>query len=67
MQLLVGTGLSEAQAEGSADTEILHAMYGLQTLSDAIDAIAQLSNKSPDDLCRLKSVLEEQIFSRIGK
>lgn len=66
MQLLVGTGLSEEQAN-DADTEILHAMYGLQTVSDAIDEIAQLSNKSPDDLSRLKSVLEEFVFSRLRR
>jgi len=67
MQLLVGTGLSEAEAQGSPDSEILHAMYGLQTLDDAIANIAQSVNKSPDDLSRLKYVLDEFVFSKIPR
>jgi hypothetical protein len=65
--LLLGAGLSEEQAEGDGDSAILHAMYGLQTLSDAIAEIARLANRSPEDFSQLEFVLEEHIFSRIKR
>ncbi len=56
--------LSEEQSN-SADTDILCAMYGLQTLTEAINSIAKLSNKKMEDLSKLKTNLEENIFSKI--
>lgn len=57
-------GLSEEQST-LADSEILYAMLGLQTLPDAISNIAKLSNKSLESLHRLKIDLENNIFVKI--
>lgn len=48
-----------------ADSEVLNAMYGLQTLDAAIENITKVSKKSGDELTILKSKLEENIFSKI--
>jgi hypothetical protein len=57
--------LSETQSN-DADSEILFAMYGLQTLPEAIQNIAKLSNKNVSDLSKLQKNLEENIFSKIN-
>ena len=57
-------GLSEEQSV-SADSEILYAMYGLQTSSEAMLNIAKLSNKNINELSQLKNNLENNIFSKI--
>lgn len=56
--------LSEEQ-ENSADSEVLYAMYGLQSLDQAIANIAELSGKQVSELRGLKSDLEENIFNKI--
>lgn len=56
--------LSEEQID-LADSEILYAMFGLQTISDAINNIAKLSNKNVNDISRLKANLENNIFRKI--
>lgn len=56
--------LSEEQ-ENSADSEVLYAMYGLQSLDQAITNIAELSGKQVSELRGLKSDLEENIFNKI--
>ncbi len=48
-----------------ADSEILYAMYGLQTLAIAIENISKISGKSMSDLSKLKTNLENNIFSKI--
>lgn len=48
-----------------ADSEIFYAMHGLQTLTQAINNIAIISNKSVESLTGLKSKLEDRIFSKI--
>lgn len=58
------TGLTPEQSN-SADSEILYAMYGLQTLSEAIANIAKLNNKNINNLSKLKTNLENNIFSKI--
>src|SRR3989344_2518608 len=63
---LVEVGLSAEQPD-SADTEILNAMYGLQTFSEAMANIAKLSNKKVEELSKLRADLENNIFSKIPK
>lgn len=58
------TGLSEDQSI-SADSEILYAMYGLQTLSEAVENIAKLSGKNINDLVKLKKDLDNNILKNI--
>ena len=58
------TTLSEEQSN-LADSEILYAMFGLQTLDNTINNIAKLSNKNVDDLSKLKIKLQDKIFSKI--
>ncbi len=65
--LLLGSGLTDELADGPGDSTILHAMYGLHSLNDAIAEIARLANKSPEDLDELQFVLEEQVFVRISR
>jgi len=59
-------GLSEEQSI-DADSEILYAMYALQTLSDAINNISKLSSKNISDLSKLKTNLDNNIFKNIFK
>ncbi len=47
-----------------ADSEILYAMYMLQTLDTAIENIAKLSGRQTSEFSGLKSKLEEKIFSK---
>lgn len=56
-------GLLEEQAD-LADSEILHTMFCLQSLDDAINNIAKLSNKSINDLSKLKSTVQDNILSK---
>lgn len=65
-KLLKESSLSEDQLT-LADSEILYALYGLQTLSEAITSMAKLSNKNIDSLSDLKLSLEETIFDEIYK
>jgi hypothetical protein len=62
--LLSESGLSEEQSN-DADSEILYTMYGLQTLSGAINNIANISNKNVVDFSKLKENLENSIFNKI--
>ena len=48
-----------------ADSEILYAMYGLQTLSEAIENIARISGKSVGELSNLKDNLQKDVFDKI--
>lgn len=57
-------GLSEEQSN-LADSEILYAMFGLQTLTEAIASIAKLIGKKEGDLYKLETDLGENIFSKI--
>src|SRR3989344_3670927 len=57
-------GLTPEQ-ENLADSEILYAMFDLQTLSNAIENIAKISNKNINDLSKLKDNLKSNIFSKI--
>ncbi len=57
------TGLDEDQSN-EADSEIMYAMYGLQSLDDALGHITKLSGRSLDDLSNLKAQLQESIFSK---
>ncbi len=61
---LTQAGFSEDQSN-LADSEILYAMYGLQTLSDAMKNIAKIVNKSVDDLFSLQTNLDAGIFRKI--
>ena len=61
---LIEAGLSEDQLD-SADSEILYALFGLQTLAETIANIAKFSNKNVNDLSKLKNNLENNIFSKI--
>ncbi len=56
-------GLNDDQSN-SADSEILYAMYCLQSLGDAINNIAKLIGKNATDLSVLRSTLEEKVFSK---
>ncbi|MDP2642012.1 MAG: hypothetical protein Q8P21_01840 [bacterium] len=56
-------GLSEEQMD-LADSEILYTLFGLQTLAVAINNISRLSNKSVEELSKLKSSLENNIFNK---
>lgn len=47
-----------------ADSEILYSMFCLQSLDDAINNIAKLSNKNVNDLDKIKSTLQSEIFSK---
>lgn len=65
---LVENSLAELKLDknitDSADSEILYAMYCLQSLDDAINNIAKLSGKNSSELSGLKSTLQENIFSK---
>ena len=56
-------GLNEEQA-ALADSEILDAMYCLQSLDDAINNIAKLSNKNPNDLSKIRLVIQDNILNK---
>lgn len=61
---LVEAGLSGEQAD-MADSEILYAMYGLQSLDSAINNIAKINSKKPGELTDLTAKLQYKIFSKI--
>src|SRR3990167_9277643 len=56
-------GLNEEQ-ENLADSEILYAMFCLQSLDDAINNIAKLSNKNPNDLSKIRSAVQNNILNK---
>ncbi len=62
--MLSNYSLNEDQSD-SSDSQILYAMYGLQTLDDAITSISKITNKSISELSTLKMGLERSIFSKI--
>jgi hypothetical protein len=62
--ILGEVGLSEEQSI-DADGDIFSSLLGLQTLSEAISNIAELSGKSVNELSELKEKLEEEIFIKI--
>lgn len=62
--LLSGAGLTEENTY-SADSELLYAMFGLQTLDQALSSISANSGKSISDLATLRAELSDQIFSKI--
>ncbi len=63
-QYLKDSNLSEDHID-LAETEILNSMCGLQTLSEAISNISKLTGKNTNDFSKLKSNLEDNIFSKI--
>ncbi len=65
-QYLKEAGLSEEQ-NNLADSEILYAMFGLQSPYDTIGNISKLSGKPTKELMSLKANLEKNIFSKISK
>lgn len=65
-RLLQEAGLSENE-EISADSEILYSLYGLQPLSTAIENIAKLTNRNPENFSNLRMKLEDNIFNKIQK
>ena len=64
--LLSESGLSEEQSN-VADSEILDALFGLQTLTEAINNIAKLSEKNTESFSKLKTDLENNIFDQMPK
>ena len=56
-------GLSEEQAN-LTDSEILYALYCLQSLEEAMNNISQLSGKNVNDLSKLRSIVEDNILSK---
>lgn len=56
-------GLSEDQAN-LADSEILYALFCLQSLDDAINNIAKLSNKNLNDLSKIKLAVQDNILNK---
>jgi hypothetical protein len=55
--------LTEEQAN-LADSELLDVMFCLQSLDNAINNIAKLSNKTVNELSKLKSVVNDKILSK---
>lgn len=55
-------GITNEEQVDSADSEILYAMYCLQTLDEAISHIASLSGKQESALRELKSTLNERVL-----
>jgi len=64
--LLDKVGLTSEQ-KNLADSEILSAMLGLQTLESAIKNISQISGKSADELSVLQKELQERVFDVFEK
>jgi hypothetical protein len=63
-ELLSKSGMNSGLLD-FADSEILNAMYGLQTLDGAIDNISIAANINSEDLLLLKSKLNDYIFSNL--
>ncbi len=59
-------GFSEEQAM-KADSEILYALVGLQTLDSAISKIGDISNSRAENLSLLKEKLQSNIFSKYSE
>lgn len=57
------SGLSEEQAD-LADSEILYAMYCLQSLDEAINNISKLSGKSVESLSKIRATVQDKILSQ---
>lgn len=64
-KLLENAKLSDKQ-NIDADAQILYAMYGLQTLSQAINNIAEICGKNIEYFSKLKNDLGRDIFSKIS-
>ena len=64
--LLKQSGLSGEQAI-SADSEVLYALYGLQTIPTTIANIAKSANKDVNTFSKLKTDLENKVFNNIPK
>lgn len=56
-------GLSEEQAN-LADSEILYTLFCLQSLDDAINNIAKVSNRNANDLSKIRSVIQDNILNK---
>ena len=56
-------GLTEDQRD-LADSEILYALFCLQSLDDAINNIAKLSNKNLNDLSKIKLAVQDNILNK---
>lgn len=63
-ELLSTSGIDSGLVD-FADSEILNAMYGLQTLDSAVDNISIAANINSEDLLLLKSKLNDYIFSNL--
>lgn len=61
--VLKESNLTEEQ-DDQADSEILYAMLGLQTLDTAIENIARVSGKKVEELDGLKKRFEDEVFSK---
>jgi hypothetical protein len=62
--ILEESNLTPEQSE-EADTEILYAMYGLQSQETTVNNIVKISGKTLEDLGSLKPRLEDKIFKPI--
>jgi hypothetical protein len=63
LNMLKESGLNDNESD-LADTQILYAMYCLQTLDESIKNISDLSKKPIEIFSKLKIALEENIFSK---
>ncbi|MFZ2523598.1 MAG: hypothetical protein WAW92_04405 [Minisyncoccia bacterium] len=63
-EILGQVGLSELVFD-LANSQILYAVYNLQTLDEAISYIADISGKSADELTILHNNLQREIFDKI--
>lgn len=61
---MASAGITGKGAIG-ADSEVLYAMYGLQSLSQAIENISKITNKSLADLTSFKDELKTHIFDKL--
>jgi hypothetical protein len=50
-----------------ADSEMLYAMYGLQTLESAVENISKLSGKTASDLSKMLSEFKSKIFDKLNE
>lgn len=61
---LILAGFNDEQIDES-DSEIFHAMIGLQSFEDSMMNIAQITGRSPRDLSQLRENLQNEIFEAI--
>lgn len=64
---IIATILQENNLVGDqanlSDGEIFYALVGLQSLDSAINNIATISGRNPNDLLKLKSAIEEKVIN----